>query len=459
MISLVIPLLLTAALLRYYPLWSETFLKPYGLIEGENPARVAFGSYGVWQDLAREREVLRALGQVHGALVGEVRAVGEPILTDLPGIAAQAGQLARHQAFEHRQLYDAGLWDQRPLLRDLASGRVPLVALDYLGNWLTPELITLITHRYAQDGSRGPYDLYRPVETGSLQPTVLDFPGGLSVTGVRLAPSGGASYSGGELLAVTLEWRVVEGVGSLSGPCDTQPDACEVLLQLRATDDTLITESTEPLLYGALPPQDWGGETVQHMQTLALPPTLPPGEYTLATTLRASGQELAPARSLARMTVRELTGRVLGAGGYFVPEPLLEVWAREGGYDGPGDPLMPAVPFEGFTAQCFQRACYRLEGSVVKRVPLGELMGLVETNLLTFDSSDNGSGPLMDFYERSGGNDALGEVIGFTRGEREVVYTQYARFEYGPDGAPQLAKLGDEFLRLPGGVPYRWPGG
>lgn len=405
----IVPLLVAASLLRYVPLWSETYLKPYGLIEGQSPPRVAFGSYGVWADLRREAEVLGALGRVNAALVDEVRAAGAPIFTDLPGIAAQAGQRARHQAFEHRQLYDVGLWDQRPLLRDMASGRVPLVALDYLGNWLTPEMIALITHRYAQDGSRGPYDLYRPVDPGPLTPAALEFPGGLRVTGARLTPPGGAAYSGGELLAVTLELAREDQRPATSDQAPSS-DAAEsegviVVLQLVGADSAILAESERPLLYGALPPDDWGGQAVQHMQPLALPPVLPPGTYTLAATLRAGGADLAPAHPVARLTVGELSGRVLGEGGYFVPAPLLEAWALAGGYDGPGDPITPAVPFEGFTAQCFQRACYRLVGGEVQAAPLEELIGLALT------------------------------------APRDL----------------SAANLGEEFLRLPGGVPYRWP--
>jgi hypothetical protein len=88
---------------------------------------------------------LTSLIQQHGALV----------FTDVPGIAAQADAVAPMQVFEHRQLLDSGLWDQRPTLRQLANGQIPLVVLDYLGNWMTPESIALITSRYAQSGSRG----------------------------------------------------------------------------------------------------------------------------------------------------------------------------------------------------------------------------------------------------------------------------------------------------------------
>ncbi|HWQ15855.1 MAG TPA: DUF2029 domain-containing protein [Roseiflexaceae bacterium] len=518
----IVGILVAGALLRYHPLWSETYLKPYGLIEGRNPPRQAFGSYGVWRDLAREAEVLGALARVNSALAAEVRAASAPmmpapersaIVTDLPGIAAQAGQLARHQAFEHRQLYDAGLWDQRPLLRDLASGRVPLVVLDYLGNWLTPEMIAIITHRYAQDGSRGPYDLYRPVAPGPLAPLDVALPGGLRATGVRLTPPGGAAYSAGELLAVTLELSVTDegrttndqrasvatsaGTApqqlllrrggtppgarasrphqSVSGaqaaqaprqpprslvsrPRSAEAPAFEVVLQLHGANGAVLAESARPLLYGALPPGDWGRETVQHMQPLALPPALPPGMYALLATLRQGGAALTPPREVARITVGELSGRLLGEGGYFVPAPLLEAWAREGGYDGPGDPLTPAVPFAGYLGQCFQRACFRVAGGEVERVPLGALVSLAETGV------PEGAVALDDrfraFWEQSGGEATLGPPVTppFARGDRLVQYTRYARLERPRDGGEiRLANLGEEFLRLPGGVAYRWP--
>ena len=31
------------------------------------------------------------------------------------------------------------------------------------------------------------------------------------------------------------------------------------------------------------------------------------------------------------------------------------------------------------------------------------------------------------------------------------------RLEQRPDGSIALGRLGDEYMRLPGGVPYRWP--
>jgi hypothetical protein len=232
--SLLILLLLVAALIRYYPLWSENCVKPYGLIEGDNPPRFAFGRYGVWRDLQREEEVLATLRRVNTALVTDVRVVGQPIVTDIPGIAAQAGVLSRLQAFEHRQLYDAGLLDQCPLLRDMANGRVPLVVLDYLGNWLTPDMITLITHRYAQEGSRGTFDLYRPVDPGQRRDVRIETGADIRITAVFLTRPGGTRYAPGERIALTLELNRNRDV---AGVCDAV--VCQVQVRLVTRDGAL----------------------------------------------------------------------------------------------------------------------------------------------------------------------------------------------------------------------------
>ena len=468
--SVLVPLLVIGALLRYYPLWSETYLKPYGMIEKANPPRVAFGQYGVWRDLTRERDILATLGGINAALVGEVRAAGAPIFTDVPGVAAQAGQLARLQAFEHRQLLDAGRWDQRPLLRDLANGRVPLVVLDYLGNWLTPEMIALITHRYAQDGSRGTYDIYRPVDPGPPAAADLAFPDGPRLVGYHLALSAGRPiYGGGETVLLTLDWRL--------DPPNRGEGSYEVVAQLTDEQGSVLLETTRPLLYGALPPADWGDEVVQHLQPITLPPELPAMTYHLAVTLRASGRDLAPVRTIAPIVVEEQGGRVLGEGRgetlqpYFVPTPLLDAWRQLGGYDGPGDPLMPAAPFDGYTVQCFARACLRLDGDVVQRLPLGELAhlgdaGLQAAPLVAGDEQrfpETGlslRGPFLGYWRANGGMDAVGPPITgeLVRSDRIVQYTRYARLERPlGGGAVRTGRLGEEFLRLPGGGAYRWP--
>ncbi|MDQ2997532.1 MAG: DUF2029 domain-containing protein, partial [Chloroflexota bacterium] len=266
--------LVIGGLLRYYPIWSESYLKLAGIIEGRNPARLIAGGYGVWQDLRRERAILATLSGVNAALVSQVQAAGAPIFTDIPGVAAQAGQLSRLQVFEYRQLLDVGRADQRPLLRDMANGRVPLVVLDYLGNWLTPEMIAMITHRYAQDGSRGTYDLYRPVDPGPAVALDRAFPAGLRLTGYHLAPSPGRpAYHGGETALLTLDWRQEPGARRQ----EPEDVSVNVIVQVIDLQGRTVQETSRPLLYSALPPSGWGDATVQHIQPLALPADLPPG--------------------------------------------------------------------------------------------------------------------------------------------------------------------------------------
>lgn len=453
--AIVIMALVAGAQLRYYPLWSETYLKTAGLIEGRNPPRLTLGSYGVWQDLRRERDLLAAFGNINSALVSEVQAAGVPIFTDIPGVAAQAGQFARIQAFEYRQLLDAGLADQRGLLRELANGNIPLVVLDYLGNWLTPEMITLITHRYAQDGSRGTYDLYRPVEAGPLVPLTLELAPGLRLAGYHVAPApGGPAYHQGETALLTLE--VAADASVTTAPLD-------VVIQLRTPEGQAITEFSRPLLYGALQPRDWAGTTLQHMQPLALPPELPAGTYQLALALRPR-DGAATFQPITTITIAEADGRLLGERGYYVPAPLLAAWRTAGGDDpiGPGDPLMPAVPFATGTTQCFVRGCFQLANTQVTRLPLGTLIHLADAGLRSTGIGGSGSisPAFQQFWGANGGEQQFGLAISseLIRGDQIVQYTQYARLERPlAGGAVHLGALGDEYLRLPGGGPYRWP--
>jgi len=470
----VVTLLVAGSLLRYYPIWSESYLKLAGIIEGRNPPRIIAGGYGVWQDLRRERDILATLSGVNAALVAQVRAAGAPIFTDVPGVAAQADQLARLQVFEYRQLLDAGLADQRPLLRDMANGHVPLVALDYLGNWLTPEMIAMITHRYAQDGSRGTYDLYRPIDPGPAITIDLGFPAGLRLAGYHLAPSPGRpAYHGGETALLTLEWRQEPGARS------QEPGARSIDVVVRVTDrqGRMLLQIARPLLYGALPSSSWGDTTVQHMQPIALPPNLPAGTYRIAIALRAGERDLAPPQALAPLIVERSAGRQLGENGFYVPAPLLDAWARLGGDAGPGDPLMPATPFQGYTLQCFVRACLTLAGDQVQQLPLGELVHLADVGLPTAplpSAARQDAGMTMhfletgqaldadfrDYWREHGGADVLGPPITPTLilGDRIVQYTRYARLERPASGGRvRLGRLGEEYLRLPGGVPYRWP--
>jgi hypothetical protein len=477
-------LFVVAGLMRYFPLWSANYLQLAGIIEGVNPPRVSFGRYGVWQDLQRERAVLTTFAHVNAALNDEVRAAGAPIFTDIAGVAAQAGRPWRIQMFEHIMLHEAGAWDQRPLLRDLANGRVPLVVLDYLGNWMTKEMVTTIKHRYAQDGSRGTYDLYRPAAIGPSAAADMAFSGGPHLIGYHLALSAGrAVYTGGETVLLTLDWRALpssatERVDSGSSSESSNDDQhYEVVAQLLDGRGDVLLDTVNPLLYGALQPQDWGDDVMQHLQPIRLPPGLPAASYRLAITLRWAGRELAPPRVLTTIVVDEQGGRLLGEQGYFVPKPLLDTWRELGGYEGPGDPLMPAVPFAGYTLQCFVRDCIQVSGQGVERLPLGELIYLVdaglppasaqttagsaETPIQQFPETDlQLSGEFLTFWRENGDMERLGPPISgeLLRGDQIVQYTRYARLQRpASGGAVRLGRLGEEYLRLPGGVAYRWP--
>jgi hypothetical protein len=389
-------------------------------------------------------------------------------------VAAQAGQLARLQVFEYRQLLDAGLVDQRPLLRDIANGRVPLVVLDYLGNWLTPEMIAMITHRYAQVGSLGTFDLYRPVDPGPAVAIDLDFPTGLQLVGYYLAPSAGRpAYHSGETALLTLDWRQESGArGQTPGA-----ESIDVIIQLTDERGRTLQQTGQPLLYGALPPSNWGDATVQHMQPIALPPELPAGRYWIAIALRAGERNLGPPQTLAPLTVEPQAGRQLGENGFYVPAPLLDAWARLGGDEAPGDPLMPATPFQGYTLQCFARTCLNLAGGRVQQLPLGEQVHLADVGLpqapVPGEERQDGVTALyfaqtgqylfmefLDYWRDHGGEDILGPPITpeLIRGDRIVQYTRYARLERPAiGGSVRMGRLGEEYLRLPAGVPYRWP--
>jgi hypothetical protein len=238
-----------------------------------------------------------------------------------------------------------------------------------------------------------------------------------------------------------------------------------------------LFESSRPLLYGALMPSDWGETSVQHMQPLTLPLELPPGAYKIAIGLRAGQRDLAPPQALAPLVVEAPAGRLLGENGHYVPAPLLDAWERMGGDEGPGDPLMPAAPFEHYTLQCFARACLTLAGDQVQQLPLGELVHLADVGLPPapnpyHESPDKAEAvyfpqtgqallaDFLDYWREHGGEDVLGPPITpeLMRGDRIVQYTRYARLERPASGGRvRLGRLGEEFLRLPGGVTYRWP--
>lgn len=461
--------LLLASLLYYPPLWSETLLRQAGQVE-PLPPRLAFGRYGLWRDLQREAEVLAAQARVQAALTAEVRAAGPLIFTDMPGVAAAAGALARVQIFEQRQLIDQGEWDQRPLLHELANGTPPLAVIDFLGNWLTPEMITLIERRYAQDGSLGDFDLYRPVAPGPRRAVDLRFPADgaeLRLSGYHLAPPPGAAYEPGALLLVTLEWQTMPPAAPAAG------QELSVVVQLTDGAGRALLESERPLLYGVLPPADWPAATaVQHMQPVALPAELPSRAYSLALTLRAAGRDVAPPRVFAQISVAADGGRTFDETGYFVPAPLLRAWEDLGGVARAGYPLTPVVPFNWGALQCFERVCLELRDGAVQQRPLGERLYLAETRRSAACWPDGAPAPadapcpaFHAAWLAHGGAANLGPPISgeIERNGYIVQWTRYARLERhrdaapGEDGEVGLGRLGADGLRLPPGTPYRWP--
>ncbi len=506
--TLVLVGLLLASLAYYPPLWSKTLLRQGGIVD-ENPPRLAFGRYGMWRDLQREAEILQAQARVQAALIRHVQQVrADDLFTDLPGVAVQAGNNASIQVFEHRQLLDQDEWDQRGVLWELNHPeRLPLVVLDYLGNWLTPEMISMIKHHYAMDGSLGTFDIYRAVESGVYTSVSMPFERGIYLSGYYLHEPGSISATrtttpttpttptapiqAGNLLVVTLEWLCADPQApvppSVTPPVEphtaVQAEPCamllpawdehttpDVVLQLVDSGGTVRYESERPLLNGVLPPTRWqfSGRPWHHMQPLQLPTTLLTDTYRLAVTLRSEGRDLEAPRILQQVRIAPGHGRFFAEAGYFVPEPIAQQWYALGAEQRVGIPVMPAVPFGWGTLQCFEYTCLELrDGSVVQR-PLGEQLYLAETlrsktcgGAMPFEHFVAGICPdFREDWQRYGGEEGLGVGISgdISRYGYTVQWTRYARLERPLTGGPVgLGRLGDDVQRLPPGTRYRWP--
>ena len=423
-----IALLALGGLLRFYPLWSPAHAKPYGMIEGVRAPQWTFARDGVLADLRRERALLRVFARGDALLAAEVRGAGGPILTDTPGVAALGDAPAPLQAFEHRQLYEQQLYDQRPLLRDLANGQIPLAVFDYLGNWLTPELIQIVSHRYAQTGSRGGYDLYAPVAIGP-RVALSTSRAETELRAYYLAGGAERVFAAGEKLIVTLEFG---GAASARG----NPP---VILRLLSGSGQPVAESTLPLVYGALLREDWGGQALQHLQTLDLPRDLPEGDYQIIVSIAETTLEIT--------RIRVAPGGAV-VGDQFVPPVMLAAWQTLGGVSpgGPGTPLIPAVPFADGTRQCFMRACLlqQPDGTVI-REPIGRVLAAGDLAAPTAAESLTVAA------------DVGAQVTPALRsGERIVQYYDYARLARPVAGGPATVDaIGAEYLRL-FGRPYRW---
>jgi hypothetical protein len=427
---------------RFYPLWSETYPKPYGMIEQQRPARVVVGSYGVWRDFDREGQILAANAVTARDLTSLIQQHGALVFTDVPGIAAQADAVAPMQVFEHRQLLDSGLWDQRPTLRQLANGQIPLVVLDYLGNWMTPESIDLIRTRYAQSGSRGSFDIYQPIAVGA--PQTIDQPlGDLTLRSSALPPPiQRAAYEPGTILPVLL---------TIHGQGDQTPH--QIHLALRDSNGQTYARSSQALFAGALTAADLAAGDLQHLQALAIPVSIGDGSFVITAQLDDT-----PAVTAATLTIQKGQGRVLGDAGQFAPEAFVQFVKSNGGYARWGWPLMPAMPFADMTLQCWQNGCIqRLPDGTIQSAPLGEWLRAA-TALLPAASD-------MDSYEFTHAiaiddRFAGGEYTLADRARQDGATTIWLRRDalllFAKDDTVTLGDGGARVLRLPG-IPYRWP--
>lgn len=484
-----------ASMVKYSPLWSTTRPLRAGLVE-ENPPRLVFGRHALWEDLARERLVLDALYRGHTALIPLVQDAGGAIFTDMPGVAAEAGVGSRMQVFEHRQLLDQGLWDATPLMRDLANGIIPLVVIEYLGNWIPPDIITIITHRYAQDGSVGGFDCYRPVALGPRIPmhyifatnaadvdctidvdSDADGSGDLSDMGnadgqacvvlsaYHLSPNLSdpsprsrqdaypRRYEAGEIIPITLEVErfipIALGVerSSALSPPTTAVTPTIVSLSLVDEAGNVLVRTEQSLFYGVFDTvKHLGPEPLQHMQSLPLPPDLPAGTYALSLAVRSGDEDMGQVL-LEHIVVKRGRpeqpegGMFFPETGYHVPAAFLAAREHMGGAHRLGYPLTPAVPFAWGWLQCFEYTCLEWrDGSVAQR-PVGEEIYRMETlrslgclGASTLPQTPERCPSFASHWTLPGYETSLGEPISgeIARNGYIVQWTRYARLERLP---------------------------
>lgn len=432
-------LLLNAQAVRYHPLWDET--RPRSAAKDPRAPRLIIGRYAIWHDLAREREILQGQRRVQEALMGEIQAASPtPVLSDIPGVVIAADGISRLQAFEMRQLLDQGLWQQDRLLQELANGEVPLLVLEWLGNWLSPEMLTVIRHRYAPDGSLGQMSLYRPVEIGPFTPHPALAPGGPALAGYHILPPFDTAYTPAEQLAVTLRWER----GQLQ-----ETGGWDVVLRLLADDHTLLAEATASLLYNVLPAESWPASgSLQQILRITLP-EIAPGSYRLVLELHRDGM-MALQEDLAMIRLGPPLGRVFPETGYYVPALFLEAWMEAGGVEAAGLPLTPPIPFAWGWLQCFERACFEraTTSDNITRRPLGEILALELPQMENPTLAE----PFRTFYETRGAGWRLGPPITgeLRKGWLIVQYLRYARLERAAEGSSPigLGRIGAEYMRL-----------
>ncbi len=427
---------------RYYPLWSETYAKPYGMIEQQRPARIVIGSYGVWQDLHREQQILAANAVTAQALNAIIQSHASYVYTDVPGIAAQAGATAPMQVFEHRMLYDAGLWDQRPLLKQLANGQIPLVVLDYLGNWMTPESIAIITSRYAQSGSRGSYDIYQPIAVGAPQLVNKQIGTATLVSSALPPPLQQPAYEPGSSVPVLLTWT--------STSSDTAIH--QVTLSLVDGQNRIATTRTQPLFAGALTLADSANQPLQHLHALTIPHDIRAGTYTIQVQLDERPRVVA-----ATITIQQRTGRIVGEREIFVPGVIMTYVKATGGNARWGEPIMPAMPFSDMTLQCWQNGCIVVTANGnVQPAPLGEWLKGALVLLPAASESESYDFTQAIATDTRFAGDAYAPVDGARRDNASLIWLRQDALLVMDGDSVSIGDGGARVLRLPG-IPYRWP--
>jgi len=325
------------------------------------------------------------------------------------------------------------------MLTQLANGTIPVVVLDYLGNWMTPESIALITTRYAQSGSRGSYDVYQPIAVGAPVSTNHAF-GDVTLVSIALPPPLlRPAYEPGSQLPVLLTWQ--------SQTSDTTLRT--VTLTLIDANQQVLSRSVQPLFAGALTAAD-ASAPLQHLQALALPARLADGTYQIAVQL-----DDAPAVTATTIVIQRGAGQVRGEPGYLVPDQFAQYIAQHGGNAAWGAPLMPAMPFANMTLQCLTLRCIIADDAGIRPAPLG--VWLRGATVLLPAADDVNSYDFMRETVVSGQFDGDAYAVAdVARRENDIHLwlRQEVLLQYIGDTV-SLANGGERLLRLPG-IPYRW---
>jgi len=115
------------------------------------------------------RKARRATERAVANLEGIVQASADPVLADeYMGLLTIQGRSLYLQPFEMTQLSLAGLWDQQPLLAEIAQHRFPLILIHHFPDWLvykerwTQEMVRGVLASYEATGFYGDTLVFQP---------------------------------------------------------------------------------------------------------------------------------------------------------------------------------------------------------------------------------------------------------------------------------------------------------